>query len=363
MKLRDQTKLKLKRLLFTGLISGMIGALYTGLTRSFKPTDLFSGIFVGVGVSLSIGASEIFFLRAWMKRRSFATAVILSTAYFLMAIIGILLMASAFFGGDGFLTQSSGQLWGFPIAYNDILFSLLASFGFSLFFQVNALIGGRILFSFFTGKYHNPIEEDRIFMFLDLKSSTTIAERIGHINFHKFINDFLFTISEAIISSKGEIYKYVGDEIIITWKMKEGLKDLHCIRLFYEALDRVRKNRNLFEKKYGTVPEFKAGIHCGKVVAGEMGDTKKEISFLGDVINTTARIENECNPHQRPLLISEDLLQKISLGKEYKYEKIGNISLRGKMEKIELYAIARNPIEGLPAESEHSSGVTRAPNS
>jgi len=82
--------------------------------------------------------------------------------------------------------------------------------------QINRLIGGRIFLSFFTGRYHKPIEEDRIFMFLDLKSSTAIAEKIGHINFHKFINDFLFTISEAIISNRGEIYKYVGDEIIIT---------------------------------------------------------------------------------------------------------------------------------------------------
>ncbi len=241
--------------------------------------------------------------------------------------------------------QSFGQLWRFPIAYNDILFSLLASFGFSLFFQVNALIGGRILFSFFTGKYHNPIEEDRIFMFLDLKSSTTIAERIGNINFHKFINDFLFIISEAIISSKGEIYKYVGDGIIITWKMKEGLKGENCIRLFFDALDRIRQERDTFEGKYGTVPEFKAGMHCGKVVAGEMGDTKKEIAFLGDVINTAARIENESNPRHRRLLISADLFQKVKLGKEYRYEEIGAIHLRGKEKRIELYAIERNSAE------------------
>jgi len=343
MRLRGQTKLRFKRLLSIGFISGMIGGLYTGLTRSTNPTDLFVGIFVGVGVSLSISASEIFFLRAWMKRRSFTFAVLLRTAYFLMAIISILFMAAVLFGEEGFVTQNFGQLWGQPIAYHDILFSLLMSFGFSLFFQINGLIGGRIFFSFFTGKYHKPIEEDRIFMFLDLKSSTTVAEKIGDINFHKFINDFLFTISEAIIVNRGEIYKYVGDEVIITWKMKEGLKDWHCIRLFFEAVDHVKENRNLFEKKYGIVPEFKAGMHCGKVVSGEMGDTKREIAFLGDVINTTARIEGECNSYQRPLLISVDLLQKINLGKEYKCEGIGSIPLRGKMEAIELYAVERNP--------------------
>jgi adenylate cyclase len=179
-------------------------------------------------------------------------------------------------------------------------------------------------------------------MFLDLKSSTSIAERIGHVKFYNFMNDFLFTISEAIIANKGEIYKYVGDEVIITWPMKEGLKDRHCIRLIFEAADRVRQERNRFEKEYGTVPEFKVGMHCGRVVSGEMGDIKKEIAFLGDVINTTARIEDECNPHQKPFLISGDLLQKIDPGNGYRYEKIGNIHLRGKMEEIELYAVERN---------------------
>jgi adenylate cyclase len=111
---------------------------------------------------------------------------------------------------------------------------------------------------------------------------------------------------------------------------------------FFEAEDRVKENRALFEKKYGVVPKFKAGMHCGTVISGEMGDTKKEIAFLGDVINTAARIEGECNPHQRSLLISIDLLQKMGLRSEFKQERIGEISLRGKMEKMELYAIERN---------------------
>ena len=317
----------------------MIGVLYSRLVRYHKPIDLLEGIFTAVGVSLSIGASDAFFLNEWMKRRRFTTAVLLTTIYNLMAIIGVFILSSAIFEDR---TYSFGQLLESPEAHNTILFCLLMSFFFSLLVQIQRLIGGRIFFSFFTGKYHKPIEEERIFMFLDLKSSTSVAEKIGHINFHKFINDFLFTISETIISNKGEIYKYVGDEVIITWKIKEGLKDLHCIHLFFDALDRVKQNRDLFEKRYGAVPEFKAGVHCGKVVSGEMGDTKKEIAFLGDVINTTARIENECNPHQRPLLISGDLLQRISLGKEYQYEKIGDFNLRGKMEGIELYAIDKN---------------------
>ena len=341
MKLRDQTTLKIKAIAITVIVSGAIGMLYAGLLQYSKPIDILQGFFLGVGISLSITASELFFLRAWTKKRSFTVAVLSNTIYYLIVIIGILIASNTIFREP----ESFGELWGSPKATHTILFSFLVSFLFALFFQINGLIGGRIFFSFFTGKYHKPIEEDRIFMFLDLKSSTTIAEKIGPINYHNFINDFLFTISEAIIANRGEIYKYVGDEAIITWKMKEGLKDMRCIRLFFDAQDLVRQNRDLFEKEYGVVPEFKAGLHCGKVVAGEMGDTKKEIAFLGDVINTTARIENECNPHQRPLLISGDLLQKITLEKEYRYKKIGDINLRGKLERIELYAIRRNSTE------------------
>ncbi len=341
MKLRDQTKFKLKRIILVGPIGGMIGGLYSQFVQSTQ-SYLWTGIFAGVGISVGITASELFFLRGWTKRKSFTTAVLLSTAYYLLVIISILFMSSVLFGESGSMGLRFRQFWGFPETHTNILFSLLVSFLFSFSFQISGLIGGRIFFSFFTGKYHQPIEEDRIFMFLDLKSSTSIAERIGHVKFHKFMNDFLFTISEAIIANKGEIYKYVGDEVIITWPMKEGLKDRHCIRLFFEAVDRVRQERNLFAKEYGTVPEFKGGMHCGKVVSGELGDTKKEIAFLGDVINTTARIEKECNLHQRALLISSDLLQKINLGNEYSYEKIGNINLRGKREQIELYAVERN---------------------
>ena len=181
MKLRDQTKLKLRAILVIVLISGMIGVLYTGLVRYTKPIDLLQGIFIGVGVSLSISASESFFLRAWMKRRSFTSAVLLSTIYNLMAIIGIVIISSVIFDENGSVALSFGDLWGTPQAQNTILFSLLMSFLFSFLFQVNELIGGRIFFSFFTGKYHKPIEEDRIFMFLDLKSSTAVAEKIGHI--------------------------------------------------------------------------------------------------------------------------------------------------------------------------------------
>ncbi len=137
MRLRDRTKLRLNILLCVVLISGIIGGLVSILAHSVTSINLWAGIFTGVGISLSIGGSEIFFLREWMKRKSFTTSILLSTAYFLLAIICIFLMWSAFFGENGFIGLNFGQLLE---EQNMILFSLLVSLGFSLFFQINGVL-------------------------------------------------------------------------------------------------------------------------------------------------------------------------------------------------------------------------------
>ncbi|MFP4365353.1 MAG: hypothetical protein ACLFR1_15935 [Spirochaetia bacterium] len=61
-------------------------------------------------------------------------------------------------------------------------------------------------------------------MFLDLTSSTAIAERIGHVQFLSLLRDFFMDVSEAVIAHGGEIYKYVGDEAIILWDREKGVK-------------------------------------------------------------------------------------------------------------------------------------------
>jgi adenylate cyclase len=158
MKLKDQTKLKLKRILVVGLIGGMIGGLYAGLIESFRSSYLLSGIFRGVGISVSLVASELFFLRNWTKRKNFITAVLLGTTYYLMMISCILALSSALFGERGAMGSKLESLWESTEGQHDILFSLLVSLFFSLFFRINLLIGGRIFVSFLTGKYHQPIE-------------------------------------------------------------------------------------------------------------------------------------------------------------------------------------------------------------
>ena len=79
------------------------------------------------------------------------------------------------------------------------------------------------IISMLMGRFHRPHEVHRIFMFLDLSNSTTIAEELGHIKFFDLLKDFFSDMTDSILNSQGEIYQYVGDEIVISWSNRKSV--------------------------------------------------------------------------------------------------------------------------------------------
>ncbi|MFC2124186.1 adenylate/guanylate cyclase domain-containing protein [Bacteroidota bacterium] len=211
---------------------------------------------------------------------------------------------------------------------------------FTLFYlQINDKFGPGILSKFLMGKYHHPREEERIFMFLDMKSSTAIAEKIGNEKYFSLLNDVFSDITNAIIASEGEIYQYVGDEIVISWTMKKGVTNANCLQCFNNIQKRINELSKYYNDKFGLVPEFKAGLHYGKVTAGEVGSIKKDIVYSGDVLNTTSRIQEQCNHHNVNFIISRQTFDLIEDKTQFELIHLGNIELRGKQDKIDLNTI------------------------
>ena len=103
--------------------------------------------------------------------------------------------------------------------------------------------------------------------------------------------------------------------------------------------EKIKSRSAHYKRRYGLVPEYKAGFHIGKVVAGEIEDFKRDIVFHGDTLNTASRIEEQCNRLGRNLLLSRDLLVELDLKKRFTEEYMGNIRLRGKDQELELYSL------------------------
>ena len=104
-------------------------------------------------------------------------------------------------------------------------------------------------------------------------------------------------------------------------------------------MQEIEKNRDYYYKTYGLVPAFKAGIHAGNVIAGEIGIFKRDITYSGDVLNTTSRMRSMCNELNVELIASSDLLKHLSLTNQFNVRELGSIELRGKKKKIELSSL------------------------
>jgi adenylate cyclase len=176
-------------------------------------------------------------------------------------------------------------------------------------------------------------------MFLDMKSSTTVAEKLGHQKYYALLDAFYHEITNPVLENKAEIYQYVGDEVVFTWKTKKGIENANCIKIFFDIERRLEKRKHRYEEKYGIVPDFKAGVHFGDVITAKIGDLKRVIVHNGDVLNTTSRIQERCNKYNCKLLISGSLLEKLDLGEGYRSKFIKSAKLRGKKARIDLYCI------------------------
>jgi adenylate cyclase len=182
-----------------------------------------------------------------------------------------------------------------------------------------------------------PKIEKRIIMFVDLKDSTPIAEKLGHVENFKFIRDFIFDVSMAIIEHDGRIYQYVGDEIVVSWLFtKRNAKK--SIKAIIDARKNLQNHGNYFRNNYDIIPEFRVGLHIGEVTVGQIGVIKKDLAMSGDTMNTTARIRNACNELNQKFLMSKDFMDNSGL-KEWQGESMGIIYLKGKSDGVELFSI------------------------
>ena len=299
-----------------------------------------------IGATL-LGSLEVLSLSKLLRKKPFGITLLIKTTIYLMFMLFFISMGTLYmYSSEINQPMLSGDVLKL---YVDFLFSTrvvmviiywgIACMSALFILQVSDKFGQGVLISFLLGKYHRPQEDDRIFMFMDLKSSTTYAEKLGHIKYSQFIQDCFFDITDVITKYNAKIYQYVGDEVVLSWSIKEGIEHGHCINTFFAYDTLIKSKKNYYQNKYGIIPEFKAGLHLGKVTVVEVGEIKKELAYHGDVLNTAARIQGKCNDFQKRLLVSESIKIKLENQHLFDFSGIGDISLKGKAKKVKLYGV------------------------
>lgn len=316
-------------------------------TTAFLTNLLINAVATGLA-GLIGGAIMISYLQRWVRNNPYGQAILFILLAFTLIICFVTILA--------FLTRAT--ITGEQVIVKRNLLSNIGDHVRSLRFLKDYLLwllivmltiagslisdkyGPGNLRSFFMGRYFRPKREERIFMFLDLRSSTYIAQVLGEQQYFHFIKDVIRDATPVILRHKGRIYQYVGDEITVSWWLQEGLNKLNCIRCPMEVRRVFNHRSSYYMSNYGVVPDFKAGLHCGPVMVGEIGVVKRDIAFSGEVVGTAARIQNRCNHLEVNLLISQDLKDLLPWeGSKLVPEHKGDLLIKGKMVNLPLYTV------------------------
>lgn len=311
-------------------------------------SNIIISVLTSLTIGLLIGSFEVRYVNAWFQNRSFYEKIFFKSIVYTLAIIiaSLIIIVLGHSVNQG-LSPFSSTIWSFVLSFfkNFVFWSIICYYSLaiviSLFYkEVSDNMGQAVSYNFFTGKYHHPKSEYRVFMFLDMKSSTAHAEKLGHIRYFQMLKDYYDDISQPILNFGGEIYQYVGDEIVITWKARKDLAK-NALECFFAMKVALSDQHQKYFSKYEVAPAFKAGIHFGKVTTGEIGSLKKDIVFTGDTLNTTARIQSLCNHYEVDLLVSDVFLQEVESIGNYDYKSLGEVQLRGRNQKIKLFSLFR----------------------
>ena len=328
----------------TAAAAGSVYALVQAPPHFSWVVEIATGATIGAVISSCIIGFELFgagrLFERGGRRLPLLAAMLLRTIVYGIVIIAALLIVPWVYSGDDPIPFRPGIL-------RDIVFSIAATFVFVSLTSIAQVIGPSVLVSLLTGRYYHPREEQRIVLFLDLVGSTAIAEDIGNVRFHALLAETFTRLSRVVTDFGGEVYRYVGDALIATWPLGTPQDNARPIRCLFACRDALAAAGSDLLRRHGHLPGFRASIHSGPLVAGEIGGFKREIALLGEAMNTAARLEQACRTTGHDLLASKPLLDRTLVPAGIVATSIGSHLLRGKSERLELFALGRGTQNGM----------------
>jgi adenylate cyclase len=321
--------------LFAG---GGAGILYSLLFKNGEPVVGF--IFGIATAALLLGFERQLLLadlRLRIKRLSAPVYGLVSLAIFVALIFVANFVAGSF---TLLVGLSDDPFWYTVIPTSRVTsYSLLVAAVIAFLLRMSDLIGREIFVNLLLGRYHRPVEEERVFLFIDLVGSTRIAEQMGPMRYQQFLGFFFASMADPVRDNRGSLDDYIGDMAMITWPMARGIKNAHCLQCVCDLQHRIERDREIWISRYGVLPAFRAAIHAGPVVTAEIGVEKHKITYVGDTVNATARLEELGKALKEPILISADVFSRLAPDDRFLTRDLGEHPVRGRHRALGVLAV------------------------
>jgi adenylate cyclase len=321
------------------LLGGCLAGICYNLARGhLTPVHLATGATFGLMIASGIGAFEALVsqgaARLWLRSLPFGAAVAVRSLVYAAVIFPIQYydLGVKVFGLKSIDTPK--DFW------TATAYSIGVVVLFNLLLEISYFIGPRRFLHLVAGLYHAPREEERFVLFVDVAGSTGAAERLGNLRSHTMLDRVFRVATGPVLDFGGEIDQYVGDEMIVTWPAARGATDGRALRCFLAMREALAKASGGFEREFGRAPQVRGSLHFGPVVVGEIGDTRRDIVFHGDVMNTAARLEEASRTISGGFVVSRSAHERLGQVETIDLESLGAFNPRGRLQPIEIFGLA-----------------------
>jgi len=296
----------------------------------------------GLGFGVVLAVVNHFSDSPWLRRRSLGQIILLKSGFYFGVLLILVVLVHLLFLAFVFSWSELRDLQSIMtprLLLGLALFQVTSILAANFLLEVRRKMGPGNLWALVSGRYHKPRDEQRVFLFLDLKGSTAIAESLGHARYSQFIRDCFHDFTESVLRYGGQIYQYVGDEVVLSWPSRISSSERLSLETFFSFRKKLVDKKEWYRERYGIEPEFRGGIAHGKVTVTEVGDIKREIAFHGDALNTAARLLELCREVERPILVSAPIQTAIAGEPDLSTVLQGEFTLRGKSEPMPVFAV------------------------
>lgn len=298
------------------------------------------GALNGALIAGGIGGIELFLLRsgaAFIRRLPFAALLGLKTLVYTALFAAV---PAAHLSGLVLPALMGGSPVDVRTELATVGLSVLLALAGAVAVQSASLVGPQALLDLTLGRYRRPRLQRRFFLFVDVVGSTRIAERLGPREAHRLLGRLFSAVAEPISAHRGEIYQYVGDQIVVTWTEDAGAREARPVRCFFAMQRALEDGAARFRRRFGVVPGIRAALHLGEVVAGEIGELRRAIVFHGDAVNAAARLEQAARELGLDFVVSDDALRALGGDAGAVRRDLGALALRGREAPVRAWALA-----------------------
>ncbi|MCX7997322.1 MAG: tetratricopeptide repeat protein [Leptospiraceae bacterium] len=182
----------------------------------------------------------------------------------------------------------------------------------------------------------DSIHKEMTILFSDIRSFTSISEKMSASENFEFINDYLAKMGPTIQKNNGYIDKYLGDGIMAIFPISAT----DAVQTGVEMLEALNEFNLEQQKKARPAIAIGIGIHTGTQMLGIIGEHERlEGTVISDTVNTASRLEGLTKVYGSQLLVSEEVLKKMKDLSKFKYRRLGFVKVKGKSEKIAIYEV------------------------